>query len=472
MTADLTALLASYLDLARHLDPMRHPDGAPAETQQRLGRFDAPWLVAQAAALRSIAHAIEDLEDVEALDDEVDRTALLDTIRDDILALEAVTQAEAADPTLPLRHAVDALAVLMDESFDAEAEAALRGRVAALPEFLGGVQADPRPIPVQTADDALALVGQLGDLLDEASEYLDDVSVQPALVALAEHRRWLETEAPRGGEPGLGEDALERRLAMLTHEPVGIRGTLRILELRRAGVERSFHAVALVLGSEEPLALVRELQENGEIDFEELPTEWTDTWERVRGELVTLGLPASDAPCTDDPVDAFDRHALGGEAIRAHAELMQEEARRDLPSVIRRVLVAPGLAMGWGRTVSALVRTTIVGGSEEQQLMMCHRALIESAAAEVDLHLQARRMDRGTAAAFVREVTGLSEVEARLVVQEVASQPLEALAAALSHEAWQSWYAEQGGDPVAFIRRALQGGGLPVRLARWALGQE
>lgn len=104
MTADLTALLASYLDLARHLDPMRHPDGAPAETQQRLGRFDVPWLVAQAAALRSIAHAIEDLEDVEALDDEVDRTALLDTIRDDILALEAVTQADAADPTLPLRH--------------------------------------------------------------------------------------------------------------------------------------------------------------------------------------------------------------------------------------------------------------------------------------------------------------------------------------------------------------------------------
>ena len=104
--------------------------------------------------------------------------------------------------------------------------------------------------------------------------------------------------------------------------------------------------------------------------------------------------------------------------------------------------------------------------------MMCHRALIESAAAEVDLQLQARRMDRETATAFVREVTGLSEVEARLVVQEVSSQPLEALAAALSHEAWQSWYAEQGGDPVAFIGRALQGGGLPVRLARWALGQD
>ena len=49
---------------------------------------------------------------------------------------------------------------------------------------------------------------------------------------------------------------------------------------------------------------------------------------------------------------------------------------------------------------------------------------------------------------------------------------LEALAAALAHEAWQSWYADDGGDPVAFIRRALAGGGLAVRLARWARGQD
>ena len=68
MTQDLDALLASYLDLARHLDPLRHPDEAPEELRQRLGRFDTPWLVAQAAALRSIAHAIEDLETVESLD--------------------------------------------------------------------------------------------------------------------------------------------------------------------------------------------------------------------------------------------------------------------------------------------------------------------------------------------------------------------------------------------------------------------
>ena len=47
--------------------------------------------------------------------------------------------------------------------------------------------------------------------------------------------------------------------------------------------------------------------------------------------------------------------------------------------------------------------------------------------------------------------------------------PLHALAAALSHEAWQSWYAEVGGEPVPFLLKALNAGGLAVRLARWAL---
>ena len=61
----LDELLASYLDLARHLDPLRHPHEAPAEVQARLGRFDLPWMSAQATALKAIANAIEDLDEVE-----------------------------------------------------------------------------------------------------------------------------------------------------------------------------------------------------------------------------------------------------------------------------------------------------------------------------------------------------------------------------------------------------------------------
>ncbi len=44
------------------------------------------------------------------------------------------------------------------------------------------------------------------------------------------------------------------------------------------------------------------------------------------------------------------------------------------------------------------------------------------------------------------------------------------VATAFAHEGWQEWYAEDGGDAVAFIRKALKGGGLSVPLARWAGG--
>ncbi len=467
----INELLESYLDLARHLDPLQHPDGAPTETAQRLGRFDVPWLVAQAAALRSIAHALEDLETVDVLDDEVDRTALLDTIRLDILAIEDATTAECFDPTVAPRHVVDALLALMDENFDADAEAGLRARVAAVPEFLAAAQADARPVPAELIDDALLLLAELDDLLDEASEHLDDAAVQPALVALAEHRHWLETGATRGGVSGLGEDAVERRLALLANEPLSVRGSLRVLELRRAGVERSLHAVALSLGSDAPLTLVDELRANGELDFDDLMIEWPEAWDRIRAEMLTLGLPAVDGPCTEDPLDADDRWSLPAEAIRAHAEMMQEASFGVETRPVRRVLIAPGLVAGWGRTVAALLRSTMVGGSEEQQLMMCYRALVESVAAEIDLQMQAQLMDRSAATAHVSAVTGLSESDARVVVLEVADRPFEALAAALAHEGWQSWYAEEGGDPVVFIGRALTGAGLSVRLARWALGQ-
>ncbi|MGH7581984.1 MAG: hypothetical protein ACREL5_02010, partial [Gemmatimonadales bacterium] len=67
----LEALLASYIDLARHADPMRFPGDAPADTAHLLGRFDAASRRDQVAALRSVANAVEDLG-VEDLDDEVD----------------------------------------------------------------------------------------------------------------------------------------------------------------------------------------------------------------------------------------------------------------------------------------------------------------------------------------------------------------------------------------------------------------
>jgi len=465
----LDQLLASYLDLARHLDPLRHPIDAPAELRHRLGRFDAPWLTAQVAALKSIANAIEDLEAVESLDDEVDRTMLLNTIRTDVVDLEAQAGGDSFDGRRPLEHARQALCELMDEGFDADSEAALRDRIIALPEFLASLRNDSRKLPAELADATVGKAAQLLEALDEASEYLDDSTVQPALVAVAEHRAWLDDLKRIGGEARLGEDVVERHLATLGSEPVGVKGTLRLLELRRAGVERSLLSAAQELGSDEPLALVRSLIDENPISWEDLSEAWPPEWERVRSELRMLGVPVSAAPPVEDPFEAEDRWTLTAAAIREQAALSLDLAREQQHSAVRRLLVAPGLMDGWGRTVAALLRGTEATGLPERQLMLSYLALLDSVAAETDLLLQSRRSSLEGLIERTMQLTGLHEPGARALVWRVAEEPLDSLAAALAHEAWQSWYAEEGGDPVAFIKRALAGGGLAVPLARWAL---
>ncbi|MEP6591418.1 MAG: hypothetical protein ABJC19_09570 [Gemmatimonadota bacterium] len=465
----LDELLASYLDLTRHLDPLRHPFDAPEATQHRLGRFDAPWLMAQVAALKSIANAIEDLEEVESLDDEVDRTMLLNTIRTDIVDLETLAGGDSFDGRRPLEHARHALYALMDEEFDADSEAALRDRIAALPDFLASLRDETRRLPADVAEVTRDAASLLLEALDEASEYLEDAAVQPALVAVAEHRAWLDDPDRLGGTSYLGEEAVERHLATLSSEPVGVKGTLRLLELRRVGVERSLLSAAEELGSDNALQLVRTLIAEEPLDFESLLEEWPAEWERVREELATLGMPVTDDPPVEDPFEAEDRWSLAVAAVREQAALTLDTARDMQSRAVRRLLLAPGLMDGWGRTVAALLRATPVTDQAERRLMLSYLALLDAVAAESDLLLQSRRAGLEELNERTMRLTGVSAEAARSLMRQVVDEPLAALAAALAHEAWQSWYAEEGGDPVIFLQRALAGGGLSVPLARWAL---
>jgi hypothetical protein len=467
--ASLEQLLASYLDLARHLDPLRHPHEAPAEVHARLGRFDRPWLTAQASALKSIANAIEDLEDVEDLDDEVDRTMLIDTVRAEVLRLDDAVGREWADPGLPLRHAMLALEILMGEDFDAAHETALRARVAELPGFLGTLQDDSRPAPAFLVEAAGRAVEGLAERLDIASERLDDELVAPVLTALALHRDWIADPARVGGELGIGEEAVEARLHLLSPDPVGVKGALRILELRRTGVERSLMAAADELGYDtdwraalDALPEIAELDPLGRLDA------WEEEWARVGHALAELGgqmpmLPAPPAPMADD------RATLGALAGRGWGAAIFEAGRLAQERPVRRLLVAPGLRRGWERSVAAVTRETAVLGSPERRLASAHLAIRDNVAAETDLLLQARH---GTAEELTQraaEHAGLDLDTARDLVVTVASEPFETLAAGLAHEGWQGWYAEAGESPVEFLRLATQGGGLAVPMARWAL---
>lgn len=466
----LDELLASYLDIARHLDPLAFPDDAPAEAHHRLGRLDRPSLIGYAAALRSVALAIEALEEVEAKDDEIDRTMLINTVRAEAARLEAAARGEVADPVTPLRQLTEALDEhLENEDFDAESEAALRDRVLAVPEFLGALREDDRPAPELLLTAAMIEGDGIDSALDEASERLDDVVVvRPALDALTEHLEWLRQPERLGDLIGMGEEAVTEQLKTLSSVPVGVKGALRILELRRAGVERSLARAAAELNAPDGLVLANGLRRETEVAGDIAEDYWADEWRRVGQELRELGLPAIDEEPPEQAFGAEDAWSMAAFAVRDHAARMLDLARANSPRAVRRVLVAPGLPEGWGRTVAALLRGTDVFGLPERRLMMSFHALLEAVAAEVDLQLQARLASPEALLAHVQAVVGVDEGDARALVHEVATTPLLAVATALAHEAWQEWYAEEGGEAVAFIQRALGGAGLAVPLARWA----
>ena len=467
----LNELLASYLDVARHVDPLAYTDDAPKEVHHRLGHFDRATVEGYSAALRSIAHALEALEDVEELAEEVDRTMLLNTLRSEAIRLTAEAKGEVGDPSAPLSHLVEALDEhLENEDFTAESESALRDRIVAIPDFLAGLRRDLRPAPDLVVSAALFEAEMIEESIDEASERLDELTVRPAAAGIAQHMEWLRDPERQGELAGMGEETVELRLKTLTTVPVGVKGALRILELRRAGVMRSLANAATDLDSTDGLALANNLRRETEVSGDIADDYWRDEWNRVADEMREMGLPVVTGEAPEQAFGAEDAWSMAAFAVRDHAARMLDVARAASPRLVRRVLVAPGLHDGWGRTVASLLRTTHVFGLPERRLMMSFHALLESVAAECDLLLQARMATVDELVVRAGENAGLTESEARVLVSEVANAPLAAVATAFAHEGWQEWYAEDGGDSVAFIRKALKGGGLSVPLARWAGG--
>jgi hypothetical protein len=80
-------LCRSYLDLKYHFDPAAASSAGLVSHDGRLGRFDQPTVREHVAALRSVAGALEEL-DVDDVQQEIDRTALLGEIRSTTFRLD------------------------------------------------------------------------------------------------------------------------------------------------------------------------------------------------------------------------------------------------------------------------------------------------------------------------------------------------------------------------------------------------
>ena len=107
MPSALDELVASYLDLRWQMDPVSANTAGLTEHDHRLGRFSPEDFRLHLAALRSLAGALEQVE-LDELDDEIDRTALLDDVRVTIHRF-AVERVHRTNPSFWLEHALEGL---------------------------------------------------------------------------------------------------------------------------------------------------------------------------------------------------------------------------------------------------------------------------------------------------------------------------------------------------------------------------
>src|SRR5262245_26045490 len=123
------ALEQSYLDLRWHLDPVAATQAGITTYDDRFGRFSPTALAPHVAALKALAAALEEAE-TEKLDDEIDRTALLNDVRVTLRRFER-ERPQAKNPGYWLSHLLGGLHFLLlrqDRSADARLRA-LRGRL-------------------------------------------------------------------------------------------------------------------------------------------------------------------------------------------------------------------------------------------------------------------------------------------------------------------------------------------------------
>jgi uncharacterized protein (DUF885 family) len=219
-------LCRSYLDLKWHFDPAGASAAGLASHDARLGSFDADTVRRHLAALRALAAAVEEA-DVATLDEEIDRTALLDELRATVHRLEG-EKPHVRNPGFWIGHLFEGLYALLvrrgDGGFEARAGAAI-DRLRGVPALLDAARATLEAPPSVFVDSALQMLGGGGELIARMAQRLGDAAperaadaataAREALEALAAFGRALSTDIAPSDDPhafAIGERAFERRL--------------------------------------------------------------------------------------------------------------------------------------------------------------------------------------------------------------------------------------------------------------------
>jgi uncharacterized protein (DUF885 family) len=311
MASDLQSLIASYLDLRWHLDPVAATTAGLLEHDHRLGRYTEDDVRQHVAAFRSLAAALEEIE-LEGLQDEIDRTALLDDVRVTIHRF-TTERVHRTNPSFWLEHALEGLYHLLarqDRPLEHRARAAAQ-RLAAIPAFLTAARETLAECPRVFVETATSVAAGAGALIGEVAAQLRppgaegfDLAVQEARAAVGRFAAFLGNELADSANGGyaIGEDAFNFRLrhehALRAMAPELWRYGLHLAE----EVEADLHAMAAEIAPGTAWPDLVDRLRGTHPAAEQLVSAYAEEMERARRFVVERDL----VPMPDGPLDVVE----------------------------------------------------------------------------------------------------------------------------------------------------------------------
>jgi hypothetical protein len=522
----LKQLTESYLETRWHVDPVDGSGAGRAACDARLGSFDEEGIRQYVAALRSLGGAVEGL-DVDSLDDEIDRTALLYDIR---LAEHRfrVEQPHRRNPGLWAGHVLEGLyqlLVLRGRDRAALAHAAAE-RLAGVPRFLDAARETLVDCPlvfVRGAEDTLrAGAGLIDDLEaafgDGAPGGAFQIRADAARAALEAFGSHVAASAREAGpeEPwGVGRKAFDFRLRFQHAVSVSTEELLRYAGRLVEEAEHELERLARVLGTTRwPDALER-LRTN-EPTSGSVVAAYEDVVRRARdhlrrnavagvpeGTLEVLETPAHarpwipiaaylpPGPLSGDRTGRFFvtvpdaeesgtrcRHeipvAVAHEGYPGHH--LHFLAAHDQPRIVRRLLTTPISIEGWALYAEGLMDETGFFPEPPERFFRCLALLWRALRIPLDIGVHTGALTFDTATSLLTDRLHVSTSDAEAEVRRTYAEPAYQLAYAAGRRELLSLrdaYRGRVGNGFslgAFHDAVLAYGGIPTSLARWGLG--
>ncbi len=518
----------SYFDLRWHLDPVGATQAGVKTYDDRYGRFSPSALAPPLAALKSISAALEETTTAE-LEDEIDRTALLNEIRVTLRRFEG-ERPQAKNPAFWLSHLLGGLHFLLGRR-DRTAEeraASLAGRLEDVPRLLDDARValvEPVRVFVETAlrvnEGGLSLVREVGAGLGERVAAAADAAAAAMAAFAHDLERWLEGASDQFA---LGEDDFNFHL----HYEHSLRDTAP--ELWRYGLhlkeelEADLGARAARLDRGKGWQDVADRLRADHPPASGLVDAYADEMARARDFVASRGLaPIPDAPldvvptpafmrpvipfAAYDPPGAYSRDRTGWFYVTlpdpalppsTQERILRDHCRYEVgvtalhegypghhlqlvhaqqqPSDTRKIVWTPLTVEGWALYCEDMMGEEGFYRSEEEQFFQRVHLLWRAARILLDVGLHTRGMTFEQAVEYMTTHLRVDRANAEAEVRRYCAEPAYPLCYAVGRreilELRKDFRAAQG---KAFTLRRfhdalLRYGGLPVTLIRWGLG--